>query len=109
MQFQVDGTDYGGPVGLQDGLAQLTTSELPAGQHSVAAFFSSSSTAFGNSDNGTAPLSQAVTPAPLTVTANDQQEPFGSPVPTLTATFAGFVNGEGPGVLGAPPAQRHCH
>ena len=49
-----NGTDYGGPVGLQDGLAQLTTSELPAGQHSVAAFFSSSSTAFGNSDNGTA-------------------------------------------------------
>jgi len=35
-----------------------------------------------------------VVPATLTVTANNQSTTFGSPVPALTATITGFVNGQ---------------
>ncbi len=35
-----------------------------------------------------------MTPATLTVTANDQSRPYGTPNPALDATISGFVNGE---------------
>lgn len=35
-----------------------------------------------------------VTPAPLTVTADDRTKVQGDPLPTFTATFTGFVNGD---------------
>jgi hypothetical protein len=46
------------------------------------------------------PGTLTVTPAPLTVTANDASRPEGLPNPPFSATFSGFVLGEGPGVLG---------
>jgi hypothetical protein len=36
----------------------------------------------------------SVTPATLTVTANNQSKLYGASLPTLTATFTGFVNGD---------------
>jgi len=39
-------------------------------------------------------VSLAVNTASLTITANSQQMTAGSPVPTLTARYAGFVNGD---------------
>lgn len=42
----------------------------------------------------------AITPAPLTVTADDESKPAGTPNPPFTATYAGFVAGEGLGDLG---------
>ncbi len=50
----------------------------------------------------TAQVPIAVTPAPLTITAADQVMVAGGNVPTLTATYAGFVDGEGPGSLASP-------
>jgi hypothetical protein len=41
----------------------------------------------------------AVTPAPLTVTADPATKVYGAPLPTFTATYGGFVLGETPGVL----------
>jgi hypothetical protein len=41
-----------------------------------------------------------VTPATLTVTADNQSRFQGAANPTLTATYTGFVNGEGVGVIG---------
>jgi hypothetical protein len=44
-----------------------------------------------------------ITIAPLTIKADDQARPYGSPNPTLTVTYTGFVLGENattPGVLG---------
>jgi len=41
-----------------------------------------------------------VTPAPLTITAGNQSRPYGQPNPAFTASYNGFVNGEGPGSLG---------
>ncbi|MGA2221363.1 MAG: YDG domain-containing protein, partial [Verrucomicrobiia bacterium] len=40
-----------------------------------------------------------VTPAPLTVTADNQSKVYGDAVPALTATITGFVNGEDTNVL----------
>ena len=37
--------------------------------------------------------SLSVTPAPLTITANNQTRVYGAANPTLTATYGGFVNG----------------
>src|SRR5204862_6389840 len=35
-----------------------------------------------------------VTKAPLTITADDQSNAYGDPMPALTANYAGFVNGD---------------
>jgi hypothetical protein len=51
----------------------------------------------GDANNNPAPSVQQtllVTPAPLTITANDVSRFFGHPNPPLTASFNGFVNGE---------------
>lgn len=41
-----------------------------------------------------------ITPAPLTITANDVSRPAQQPNPPFSATYAGFKNGETPAVLG---------
>jgi hypothetical protein len=43
-----------------------------------------------------------VTRAPLTITADNQVKVAGNPVPPLTASYAGFVNGDTPAVLTTP-------
>jgi hypothetical protein len=45
-----------------------------------------------------------VAPAPLTITATDTTTVYGSPVPTLTASYSGFVNNDGPASLATPPS-----
>ena len=35
-----------------------------------------------------------VTTAPLTITANNQTKVYGAALPTLTASYSGFVNGD---------------
>lgn len=44
----------------------------------------------------------AVTPAPLIVSAVGVTKPYGQPVPALTPTYSGFVNGDGPSSLTTP-------
>ncbi len=46
--------------------------------------------------------SLSVTPAALTVTANDAVKPFIGPMPTFSATYSGFVNGDTPASLTTP-------
>ena len=46
----------------------------------------------------------SVNPACLTVTASSPSVVYGSPVPVVTATYAGFVNGDGVSSLITPPA-----
>ncbi len=45
-----------------------------------------------------------VNPGSLTITANSQTMPFGGPVPALTASYTGFVNGDTPASLANPVA-----
>ncbi|WP_295718013.1 beta-propeller fold lactonase family protein [Mucilaginibacter sp.] len=48
------------------------------------------------------PISR-VSPAPLTITANNQTKPYGAVNPALTVTYLGFVNNDGPGQLSSQP------
>jgi len=45
-----------------------------------------------------------ISPAPLSITAINQTMTYGSPVPPLTATYSGFVNGDGVSSLTTPPS-----
>ncbi|HEX8146804.1 MAG TPA: MBG domain-containing protein [Pyrinomonadaceae bacterium] len=47
----------------------------------------------------TADVTVNVLPAPLTVRADDKSRALGAPDPPFTATYTGFVNGDGPGSL----------
>lgn len=40
-----------------------------------------------------------VNPAPLTITANNASKMLDAPNPAFTATYSGFVSGQGPGIL----------
>lgn len=44
-----------------------------------------------------------VTPATLTITADNQSKVYGAPVPTLTASYSGLVNGDTAASLTTPP------
>jgi hypothetical protein len=44
-----------------------------------------------------------IIPAPLTIAAVSASMPYGGPVPALTASYSGFVNGDGAGSLTTPP------
>jgi hypothetical protein len=44
-----------------------------------------------------------VTPAPLTITANNANMVQGAAVPPLSASYRGFVNGDSPASLSTPP------
>jgi hypothetical protein len=61
VQFQVDGTDYGAPVGLQFGAAALTVVTLAPGDHHIVAFFTSADPLYGNSNNSLLPFDLFVT------------------------------------------------
>ncbi len=45
-----------------------------------------------------------VTPAPLTITADDKSKALGEANPVLTVTYSGFVNSDGPAQLTTQPA-----
>ncbi len=48
--------------------------------------------------------SLTVTAAPLTVTADNQAKMYGAALPTLTASYTGFVNGDTSASLATPPS-----
>ena len=48
------------------------------------------------------PGTLTVTPAPLTITANNQTKVYGAALPTLTAAYTGLVNGDTPASLTTP-------
>lgn len=70
---------------------------LPAGNGQIL------QTAFTPDSDGFTPVLAStqisVTRAPLQITAENKSITAGEPVPTLTVTYAGFVNGEGPSDL----------
>ena len=53
----------------------------------------------GNYTGSTVETTITVSPAALTVRANDATKRFGAPLPAFTAAFAGFVNGDSPASL----------
>jgi len=78
----------------------FTTSTLTAGSHSISAVY----TATGSFQDSTSSiLTQDVNQAPLTITADDQSKAYGAALPTLTASYSGFVNGDTPSSLDTLP------
>ncbi|HKD80451.1 MAG TPA: MBG domain-containing protein [Candidatus Angelobacter sp.] len=72
---------------------------MPAGNHSFTANFSGG----GTFEASTASTNVVVTPATLTLTADNQVIVFGSPLPAFTFTSIGFVNGDGAAVISGTP------
>jgi hypothetical protein len=103
VQFQVDGADFGSPVVLSGGTASINTAALPAGQHSVLVFYTSDSNDFSNSDDSANPLDQLVSPAVLTIAADNKTMIYGGALPTLSDTFTGLVNGDTPATFDDSP------
>jgi hypothetical protein len=82
------------------GRARFTTATLSAAAspHAITADYSGT-TQYATS-SGT--VSQSVDRAPLTIRADDNSKVAGDPVPTLTASYSGFVNGDTPDSLTTP-------
>ena len=96
VQLQVDGANYTEPVLLINGIANVPA-RLPAGQHSVVAFYTSDTSGFNGSDDSANPFQQLITTATPTIVASDVGGAYnGNPFPaTATATGIGgaTVNG----------------
>jgi RHS repeat-associated protein len=102
VQFAVDGVNVGGPVMLVNGTATLTTSLLGAGTRAVTASYANTG---GTYDAAASPtFHQVVGKATLTVRSDDKTKAAGDPLPTFTASYSGFVNGETAAVLTGGPA-----
>jgi hypothetical protein len=87
------------PSTIAGALATTATAASPVGSY---AFTLGSLSAGSNYTVALAanPATFAVTPATLTVTANDATKIQGEANPAFTVSYSGFVLGEGPGVLG---------
>jgi uncharacterized repeat protein (TIGR01451 family) len=65
VEFQIDGVNYGTPIAIAGGQATLTVA-LPAGTHSIVAFYISGNSQFANSDDSASPLTQVINAATVT-------------------------------------------
>ena len=87
-------------VALDDnGAAILAVAPLAAGNHSFTANYAGGAGFEASSST----ITVAVTPALLTISADNQTMVFGSPVPPLTYMPTGFVNGDTAAVLSGNP------
>ncbi len=100
VQFVVDGLNYGAPVALSQGRASVSVSGLGAGVHTVGASYAGDSN-FGTS--AASNLSQSLSKAVLVVKANAASGRAGNPLPALTSSYSGFVNGDTAAVLTSVP------
>ena len=91
VTFMDGATTLGTVAVAANGIAAFTSTSLIAGAHSVTAIYSGD-TEF-NTSTSTA-VSPTVTPAVLTVTANNASRLYGDANPTFTSTITGFKNSE---------------
>jgi hypothetical protein len=101
VQFLIDGTDFGPAVTLVNGAATSDPiASLGAGPHTISAVYSGDGTFTGSTADD---LRLTIAKAILTVAVDDQDMAHFDPVPALTWTITGFVNGDDLGVVqGAP-------
>ncbi len=98
VQFVIDGVNFGAPVALSNGMAQVSAVGLPAGTHSVTVVYISDSPNFLSSATA-GPLNTAITPAVLTITADNKSRVYGGANPAFTVVYTGFVLGQDPSAL----------
>ncbi|HEY4233877.1 MAG TPA: Ig-like domain-containing protein, partial [Lacipirellulaceae bacterium] len=82
------------------GSASIDAPALSAVDHAITALYDTDSPAYANSNNG---LTQHISRALLTVTAQDKGKVYGADLPALTAGITGFVNSETSAVLATLP------
>jgi len=99
VQFYVDGSAFGSPVSLVDGMASVSLAAPPAGAYSATAVYVSNDADFLASTASAAAVA-VVSPATLMVNADFASRAYGGADPAFTATFSGFVLGEDTSVLG---------
>jgi arylamine N-acetyltransferase len=80
-------------------LTSTATANSPVGVYQIAATGGSSPNYNLVLNNG----ALTVAPAPLIIKADDKTKTYGSPLPVLTASYSGFVNGDSPTSLTQPP------
>ncbi len=103
IQFKIDGANFGATVTLTSASATSSAiNSLSAGNHTVAAVFTSSDPNFSNS-NDLLDGGQNVNKASLTITASSHTITFNDPVPTVTTSYTGLVLSEGPSNLTTQP------
>jgi hypothetical protein len=90
----VDGNAFGAATALNHGTASIIVSSLHAGNHNIDVVYTSDDPATFEDGHTASPLSSHIDPVALTITANNQTKVYGAALPTLTATYAGFVNGD---------------
>ncbi len=81
--------------GALDGHGNPVSSTTPAGSYTINCSGATDPNYSISYTAGTLTIDRA----PLTITANDKTTIYGQPMPAFDASFSGFVNGEGPGVL----------
>jgi type VI protein secretion system component Hcp len=107
VDFFDGATDISGPVtlmtvgGQQVALFTIATLDAAHSPHIITATYNGTA-AFDDSTSGD--LTQVVSPAALTITANNQTKVYGAALPALTASYSGFVNGDTTASLTTLPA-----
>jgi YD repeat-containing protein len=79
--------------------ATTATQQSPAGTYPITAALVDPNNRLVNYDVTITPSTLTVLPAPLLIAANPATKQYSDPLPTLTATYTGFVLGETPAVL----------
>jgi hypothetical protein len=88
-----------GTVPLIDGVASLSTASLGAGDHAILATYGGDGNYLPSLDS----LSLTISPAVLTVTADNVSTVYGAPLPPFPCTITGFVNNDDPRVVSGVP------
>jgi MBG domain (YGX type) len=88
--------------GAQDGSGHPVSSSTPAGSYTITCRGASATNYSISYQAGTL----TITPAPLTITADNKQMTVHGSVPALTASYSGFVNGETAAALTTAPSCR---
>ena len=81
-------------------VATFSTASIPAGAQAITAVYNGDSNWLGSTS---AAVTQNVTPAVLTVTANNASKVYGAGNPAFTASYSGFQNGDTAAVLSGSP------
>jgi hypothetical protein len=79
------------------GASLLPSAPVHPGNYTVVAHYAGS---HDYTATDSSPLLFSITPAPLTVTAEDATKLYGAALPAFSASYSGFVSGDGPGALG---------
>jgi hypothetical protein len=101
VQFLNNGVAMGTPVALTAGVATYSISSLAVGTYPITAQYSGD-TNYNSATSST--LSQVVTKAVLTVTANNATKVYAAALPSFSPTYSGFVNGDTSAVLTGSPS-----